>query len=168
MKLSLCMIVKNEEAALPRCLESVQSLVDEIVVLDTGSTDKTPEIAQQFGAKLHYFQWCNDFSAARNEALKYVTGDWVLVLDADEVLAPEIAPQIREAINTDDYILINLVRQEVGATQSPYSLVSRLFRKHPEIRFERPYHALVDDSIAAILNKETYWQVGYLPQVAIL
>ncbi|MFM5979412.1 MAG: glycosyltransferase [Sphaerospermopsis kisseleviana] len=168
MKLSLCMIVKNEEAALPRCLESVQSLVDEIVVLDTGSTDKTPEIAQQFGAKLHYFQWCNDFSAARNEALKYVTGDWVLVLDADEVLAPEIAPQIREAINTDDYILINLVRQEVGATQSPYSLVSRLFRKHPEIKFERPYHALVDDSIAAILNKETYWQVGYLPQVAIL
>ncbi|MBD2293109.1 tetratricopeptide repeat protein [Anabaena sphaerica FACHB-251] len=168
MKLSLCMIVKNEEASLPKCLGSVQNVVDEIVVLDTGSTDKTPEIAQQFGAKVHYFQWCNDFSAARNEALKYVTGDWVLVLDADETLTPEIAQQIREAINIDDYLLINLVRQEVGATQSPYSLVSRLFRHHPDIRFERPYHALVDDSIAAILKKENYWQVGYLTGVAIL
>ncbi|TAF02174.1 MAG: glycosyltransferase [Nostocales cyanobacterium] len=168
MKLSLCMIVKNEEAALPRCLGSVQNVVDEIVVLDTGSTDKTPDIAQQFGAKVHYFQWCNDFSVARNEALKYVTGDWVLVLDADEIITPEIAPQLREAINIDDYLLINLVRQEVGATQSPYSLVSRLFRNHQDIRFERPYHALVDDSIAAILNKENYWQVGYLPNVAIL
>lgn len=168
MKLSLCMIVKNEESTLSRCLESVQSLVDEIVILDTGSTDKTPEIAQQFGANLQYFQWGNDFSAARNEALKYVTGDWVLVLDADEVLTPEIIPQIREAINIDDYLLINLVRQEVGANQSPYFLVSRLFRNHPDITFSSPYHALIDDSIAAILKKETYWQFGYLPTVAIL
>lgn len=168
MKLSLCMIVKNEEVALPKCLESVQNLVDEIVVLDTGSTDKTPKIAQQFGAKVHYFQWCHNFSTARNEALKYVTGDWVLVLDADEILAPEIVPEIRAAINIDDYLLINLVRQEIGATQSPYSLVSRLFRKHPGIQFDRPYHALVDDSVAAILAKETDWQVGYLPKVAIL
>ncbi|WP_353932331.1 glycosyltransferase [Okeanomitos corallinicola TIOX110] len=168
MKLSLCMIVKNEEVALPKCLESVKNVVDEIVVLDTGSTDKTPEIAQQFGAKLHYFPWCNDFSKARNEALKYVTGDWILVLDADETLTPEIVPQIREAINIDDYLLINLVRQEVGATQSPYSLVSRLFRNHPDISFDSPYHALVDDSVMAILKKETDWQVGYLPKVAIL
>jgi glycosyltransferase involved in cell wall biosynthesis len=162
------MIVKNEADALPKCLESVQNVVDEIVVLDTGSSDKTPEIAQQFGAKVHYCQWCNDVSAARNEALKYVTGDWVLVLDAEEILAPKIAPQIREAINIDDYLLINLVRQEVGASQSPYSLVSRLFRNHPDISFRNPYHALVDDSIASILNKENYWQVGYLPKVAIL
>ncbi|MGM3306299.1 glycosyltransferase [Anabaena sp. WFMT] len=168
MKLSLCMIVKNEENNLPKCLQSAKNVADEIVVLDTGSTDKTPQIAAQFGAKVHYFQWCNDFSAARNEALKYVTGDWILVLDADESLTPEIAPYLQEAINIEDYLLINLVRQEVGATQSPYSLVSRLFRNHPDIRFERPYHALVDDSITSILTKETYWQIGYLPEVAIL
>jgi glycosyltransferase involved in cell wall biosynthesis len=162
------MIVKNEELNLPKCLQSVKNAVDEIIILDTGSTDKTPEIAQQFGAKVYYFQWCNDFSAARNEALKYVTGDWVLVLDADETLTPEIIPQIREAINIDDYLLINLVRQEVGASQSPYSLVSRLFRNHPEINFQRPYHSLVDDSVQVILNQENYWQVGYLPSVAIL
>jgi tetratricopeptide (TPR) repeat protein len=168
MKLSLCMIVKDEEAALPKCLGSVKDVVDEIIVLDTGSTDKTPDIAKQFGAEVHHFKWCNDFSAARNDALKYVTGDWVLVLDADESLTQQIVPHIREAIESDLHLLINLVRHEVGAEQSPYSMVSRLFKNHPDIRFSRPYHALVDDSISAILAKEPDWQVGYLPQVAIL
>jgi tetratricopeptide (TPR) repeat protein len=162
------MIVKDEEAALPKCLGSVKDVVDEIIVLDTGSTDKTPDIAKQFGAEVHHFKWCNDFSAARNDALQYVTGDWVLVLDADETLTQQIVPHIREAIESDLHLLINLVRHEVGAEQSPYSMVSRLFKNHADIRFSRPYHALVDDSISAILAKEPDWQVGYLPQVAIL
>ncbi|MBD2302963.1 MULTISPECIES: glycosyltransferase [Nostocales] len=168
MSISLCMIVKNEETTLPKCLNSVKDFVDEMVVLDTGSSDRTPEIAQQFGAEVHHFQWTNNFSTARNAALKYVTGDWVLVLDADEILNPSIVPQLQDAIQSDEYILINLIRQEIGAVQSPYSLVSRLFRNHPEIRFERPYHALVDDSVAAIIQKEPHWQVGYLQGVAIL
>ncbi|MEI1377613.1 tetratricopeptide repeat protein [Nostoc sp. UHCC 0926] len=168
MKLSLCMIVKNESATLPKCLNSVRKVVDEMVVLDTGSIDRTPNIAQQLGAKVHHFKWCNDFSAARNAALKYVTGDWILVLDADETLTPAILPQLREAIARDEYLLINLVRQEVGAEQSPYSLVSRLFRNHPDIRFDRPYHALVDDSVSEILAREPHWQVGYLPGVALV
>jgi glycosyltransferase involved in cell wall biosynthesis len=162
------MIVKNEAATLPKCLSSVKKVVDEMVVLDTGSIDRTPYIAQQFGAKVHHFKWCDDFSAARNAALKYVSGDWILVLDADEALTPGIIPLLRDAIARDEYLLINLVRQEVGAEQSPYSLVSRLFRNHPDIRFDRPYHALVDDSVSAILTKEPHWQVGYLPGVAIL
>ncbi|MBD2436608.1 glycosyltransferase [Nostoc sp. FACHB-110] len=168
MSISLCMIVKNEEAALPKCLNSVKDFVDEMIVLDTGSSDRTPQIAQEFGAKVHYFEWSNNFSTARNAALKYVTSDWVLVLDADELLTPSIVPQIKAVMKTDEYILINLVRQEVGAAQSPYSLVSRLFRNHPEIRFERPYHALVDDSVAAIIKKEPHWQVGYLHGLGIL
>lgn len=168
MSLSLCMIVKNEEAALPKCLSSVKNVVDEAIVLDTGSSDRTPHIAKQFGAKVHHFQWCNDFSAARNAALKYVTGDWILVLDADETLTPNIVPQIGAVMQSEEYLLMNLIRKEVGAAQSPYSLVSRLFRNHPDIRFERPYHALVDDSVAAILTKEPHWQIGYLQGVAIL
>lgn len=168
MSLSLCMIVKNEENALPKCLGSVKNVVDEIIVLDTGSTDNTVQVAQQFGAKVYHFAWCNNFSVARNEALKYVTCDWVLVLDADETLAPEIAPHIQAAIQNSDYLLINLVRQEVGATQSPYSMVSRLFRRHPNIYFNRPYHAIIDDSVTAILNQESHWQIAYLPDVAIL
>ena len=168
MKLSLCMIVKNEEVALPKCLSSVKNVVDEIIIVDTGSNDKTPQIAQKFGAKVHHFEWCNNFSVARNAALKYVTGEWILVLDADETLTPEIVPFLQDAITRKEYILINLVRQEIGAAQSPYSMVSRLFRNHPDIHFDRPYHALVDDSISAILNKEPDWQIGYLPEVAIL
>jgi glycosyltransferase involved in cell wall biosynthesis len=168
MKLSLCMIVKDEATTLPKCLASVKNVVDEIILLDTGSTDRTPDIAKQLGAEVHHFKWCNDFSAARNEALKYVTGDWILVLDADETLTTQIVPYIHEAIQSDSYILINLVRHEVGAEQSPYSMVSRLFKNHPDISFSRPYHALVDDSVSAILAKEPDWQVGYLPEVAIL
>lgn len=168
MNLSFCIIVKNEEKNLPRCLASVKNVVDEMVVLDTGSTDRTPQIAQEFGAKVYYFEWCNDFAAARNESLKYVTGDWVLVLDADEFLSPKIAPHIQEAIQSDRYILINLIRAEIGAKQSPYSLVSRLFRNHPDIKFSRPYHALVDDSISEILTQESHWQIASLPEVAIL
>ncbi len=168
MKISLCTIVKNEESTLSKCLSSAKKFVNEIVILDTGSTDKTVSIAQGYGAKVHHFEWCNDFSAARNEALKYVTGDWVLVLDADETLAPEIIPQLREAIQREEYLLINLVRDEIGAVQSPYSMVSRLFRNHADIKFSRPYHALVDDSVSEILRKEPHWQIGYIQGIAIL
>ncbi len=168
MKISLCAIVKNEESTLSKCLSSAKKFVNEIVILDTGSTDKTVKVAQGYGAKVHHFEWCNDFSAARNEALKYVTGDWILVLDADETLAPEIIPQLREAIQREEYLLINLVRDEIGAAQSPYSMVSRLFRNHPDIKFSRPYHALVDDSVSEILQKEPHWQIGYIQGIAIL
>ncbi|MFZ1025150.1 MAG: tetratricopeptide repeat protein [Limnoraphis robusta] len=168
MSLSFCMIVKNEEQNLSRCLKSVKDVVDEMVILDTGSTDRTAEIAQEWGAQVYYFEWCDDFAIARNTALKYVTGDWILVLDADEILASTIVPQIKQAITRDDYLAINLVRQEIGAAQSPYSLVSRLFRNHPKIQFDRPYHALIDDSVSRILKQECRWKIGSLADVAIL
>lgn len=168
MDLSLCMIVKNEEASLPQVLESVQPVVDEMVILDTGSSDRTIDIAQEYGARVYHFQWCNDFCAARNQALQYVRGKWVLVLDADEVLTPEIVPEIQQAIKNDRYLVINLIRQEVGATQSPYSLVSRLFRHHPDIYFSRPYHSLVDDSVSQLVQREPDWQVISLSTVGIL
>lgn len=168
MDLSLCMIVKNEEYSLPQTLKSVKEVVDEMVVLDTGSTDRTVEIAKELGAEVYHFEWCNDFSAARNESLKYVQGKWVLVLDADEVLTPSIVPEMKQAMKSDRHLVINLVRQEVGASQSPYSLVSRLFRNHPEVRFSRPYHAMVDDSVQELLQREPHWQVVSLSTVAIL
>jgi tetratricopeptide (TPR) repeat protein len=167
-KLSLCAIVKNEEKFLPRCLASVEDVVDEIIVLDTGSTDKTVEIAEQAGAKVYHFSWCDDFAAARNEALKYVRGEWVLVLDADEVLTAEIVPQLKQVIEGEDNLVINLIRQEVGAVQSPYSQVSRLFRRHPQVKFIRPYHALIDDSVTQLLKEEPHWQIVNLTKVGIL
>jgi tetratricopeptide (TPR) repeat protein len=168
MQLSFCIIVKNEAENLPRCLSSVQHVVDEMVVLDTGSSDRTIEIAKSFGAQVYSFEWCNDFSAARNESLKYVHGDWILVLDADEVLVPEIVPILKQAIAQDDYLVFNLVRQEIGAAQSPYSLISRLFRRHPEIWFTRPYHAMIDDQVEALLKREPHWKIGAISEVAIL
>lgn len=167
MDLTLCMIVKNEEATLSRTLDSVKGVVDEMVVLDTGSRDRTREIAREFGARVYDFEWCDDFAAARNECLKHAQGDWILVLDADEVLVPEIVPQIKQAIGSDGLLLINLIRQEIGASQSPYSLVSRLFRNRLDIRFSRPYHAMVDDSVAEILHREPQWKIASLPEVAI-
>jgi glycosyltransferase involved in cell wall biosynthesis len=168
VNLSFCIIVKNEAVNLPRCLESVRSIADELIVLDTGSTDDTVAIAQSFQAQVHSFVWCNDFSAARNAGLHFAQGDWVLVLDADEVLVPAVIPSLKRAMQPADALVINLVRQEIGAVQSPYSLVSRLFRRHPDIQFTRPYHAMIDDSVAQLLRREPHWQVLDLPDVAIL
>lgn len=98
MKLSLSMIVKNEERFLPGCLESVKGLVDEIVIVDTGSTDGTKKIAESCRAKIIDFKWCDDFSAARNESLRHVTGDWVLYLDADERLDKSFHGTVRKLI----------------------------------------------------------------------
>src|SRR5205823_1109121 len=84
VQLSVCLIVKNEERFLAQSLKSVREIAQQIVVVDTGSTDRTVEIAKEFGAEVHSFTWCDDFSAARNVALEHATGDWVLALDADE------------------------------------------------------------------------------------
>jgi len=168
MSLSLCMIVKNEANQLPRCLESVRSAVDEIVVVDTGSTDQTVAIAHSFGAAIYSFAWTGDFSAARNESLTHATSDWILVLDADEVLVTETVSLLKQAIQQPDYLVINLLRHEIGAVQSPYSLVSRLFRRHSAIQFSRPYHAMIDDSVIALRQREPHWQVVDLTETAIL
>jgi glycosyltransferase involved in cell wall biosynthesis len=88
-KVSLTMIVKNEQENISACLESVRDLFDEIVVVDTGSTDRTKEIAREFGAKVFDFEWVDDFAAARNEALARATGDYAFWLDADDVVDPD-------------------------------------------------------------------------------
>src|SRR5438132_9453804 len=84
MSVSLCLMVRNEEAALPGCLQSVAGIADEIIVVDTGSTDRTKEAAAGFGAKVFDFPWCDDFAAARNECIRHATGDFIFWMDADE------------------------------------------------------------------------------------
>lgn len=83
---SLCMIVKNEEKCLERCLKSVQGKVDEIIIVDTGSNDCTKEIARKYTDQVYDFEWINDFSAARNYSLNFATSDYILHMDADEIL----------------------------------------------------------------------------------
>jgi len=97
------MIVRDEESALGPCLASARELCDEIVVVDTGSTDDTVQLAEAAGARVVQFTWCDDFSAARNESVRHARGDWVLVLDADERLGPGGSEKIRDAIAQDDF-----------------------------------------------------------------
>lgn len=96
--LTLAMIVKNESEKIGRCLESVKSIVDEIVVVDTGSTDNTKHIASTFGARIFDYQWHDDFSAARNFALEQSKGDWILILDADDYIINASRTEIDEFI----------------------------------------------------------------------
>jgi tetratricopeptide (TPR) repeat protein len=97
-RISLCLIAKDEEQMLPGCLASVEGAVDEIVLVDTGSTDRTREIARAAGARVFEQPWRGDFSAPRNEAARHATGDWILVLDADERLAPGAGAALRAAV----------------------------------------------------------------------
>ncbi|HVT14463.1 MAG TPA: glycosyltransferase family 2 protein [Fimbriimonadaceae bacterium] len=94
VSLSVCLIVRDAESTLTRCLESISPIADEIIVVDTGSIDSTVEIAEAFDARVGYFEWCDDFSAARNEALRLATSKFILSIDADEWLSPNSASHI--------------------------------------------------------------------------
>ena len=166
--LSLSMIVRNEEARLEGCLASVKALVNEMVVVDTGSTDATIAIAEAAGARVERISWPGDFAPARNAALDFLSGDWVLVLDADEQLRPEVVPSLRALMAQPDVLVINLLRYEVGAAMAPYSSVSRLFRRHPALRWSRPYHSMIDDSVRTLLQTETHWRIADCSEPAIL
>ncbi|MDO8656556.1 MAG: tetratricopeptide repeat protein, partial [Nanoarchaeota archaeon] len=166
--LSVAMIVKDEEKNLAQCLSSIQDLVDEIVIVDTGSTDKTKEIAAQFTNKIVDFKWVDDFAAARNEALKHATGNWILVLDADEIIAKEDHEKIKEAINNWDVCGYQILTRNYTNASSmtswqPCSLHDsyarsysgwfpsvkvRLFQRKDHIQFEGRIHEMVDSSIS--------------------
>lgn len=156
-KLSLCMIVKNEEKTLRVCLESVKDIVDEIIVVDTGSTDNTIQVAKSFGAIVEKFEWIDDFSAARNRSLERATGDWILYLDADEKITPENGQMIREAIRHPDLTAVNMIEhipQEKGNLfKTASSDYCRLFRNDPKIRFAGRIHEQILPSINSINGK---------------
>src|SRR3989304_7047785 len=101
--LSLCMIVKNEEQFLGQCLDSVQDIVDEMIIVDTGSTDSTVEIARRYGAQIFHHPWQGSFSEARNYGLQYATGDWILQMDADEELEKADIPILKKVLRSDLY-----------------------------------------------------------------
>ncbi|NSW76819.1 MAG: tetratricopeptide repeat protein [Candidatus Atribacteria bacterium] len=162
---SLCMIVKNEEENLPRALSSVASLVDEIIVVDTGSTDRTREIARSFGARVYDFAWRDDFAAARNESLRHATGEWILVLDADDEVEKEGFQKLRLFLKyTDCWGLMLPIRSpldELGHNVMT-NYLTRIFRNHPEVRFRRRIHEEVETSLVLLGKK-----VGRFDEVSI-
>jgi O-antigen biosynthesis protein len=170
--LSVCMIVKNEENNLPRCLTSLKPIASEIIVVDTGSTDRSRDVATAFGAKVFDHSWTGDFSEARNLSLAKASGDWILVMDADEVLSPQDYPALVEMTHgkgkrraawsfvTRNYVVPvytagwtantgACAREEAGTGWFPSTKV-RLFPNDRRIRFANPVHELVEPSLRAI------------------
>jgi tetratricopeptide (TPR) repeat protein len=171
---SLCMIVKDEEAMLPQCLGAVAEFVDELIVVDTGSTDRTVEIAESFGAKILHHEWDGDFSAARNVGLDAATSDWLMYLDADEVLVEGEGPRLRE-------LLGHVWREGIFLTESNHvgeiadgvavqHSALRLFKNRPEYRFEGRVHEQFAHKLPSEHERIEYTQVriehfGYLGAV---
>jgi tetratricopeptide (TPR) repeat protein len=157
MRLSLCMIVRDEQEMLPRCLASVADAVDEIVIVDTGSTDATVEIARSFGARVLFHEWTGSFAQARNVSFDAAEGDWLLCLDADEVLVQEDAPLLRsltgrtwrEAFYLSETNYTGDLEDGTAVTHNAL----RVFRNRPQYRFEGRLH----EQIAHCLP-------GYLPE----
>ncbi len=147
---TLSMIVKNEEKYLTECLQSVQGVVDEIVIVDTGSTDKTIEIAQRFDAKTYHFEWINDFAAARNFALEKSCGDWILYLDADERLNDKSKKIIKELTSCKKNEAYYCVIRNVDEKRNDKSLMiyPRLFPNKKYIRFTGAVHEQIDEALS--------------------
>lgn len=142
--LSVCFIARNEEANLPRAINSVRSVADEVVVADTGSTDRTVELAKEMGALVCHFPWCDDFSAARNFAIGHAKGDWIFWLDADEELLAESVGELRASIVRDDALAFFIRRQDLKrADRLDYYTMMwqlRLFRRRDDLRFQGRCH----------------------------
>jgi glycosyltransferase involved in cell wall biosynthesis len=150
--LSLCMIVKNEERNLPRCLDSVRDLVGELIVVDTGSTDATPRIAASYGAEVVAFDFTIvDFAAARNQAIARAGGRWILMLDADEILDQASAPIIEKLVVRDENAGYFLERHNHWSDSSnpTTDYVVRLFPNRLNCRYRGRVHETIDASILA-------------------
>lgn len=179
MRISACVIAKNEADNLPRWLASMRVFADEMIVVDTGSTDATAEIARAGGAKVFHFDWINDFAAAKNFALDKASGDWVVFTDADEYFTEESAPRVRPLIeaydgraNFDGFIvhLVN-IDMDTGALLGTTAEVQRIFRHVPHIRFVGSIHEHVENLSGDPVREMTMapglvlYHTGYSPRI---
>jgi glycosyltransferase involved in cell wall biosynthesis len=162
-RLSLAMIVKNESRCLARCLQSVKGIVDEMVVADTGSGDDTPKIARQFGAKLSHFDWVDDFAAARNFSIHQTTGDWILILDADEWAGENLAGEITRFIRGRPAVgrlkVVSDFRRN-NQTFRSQCVMPRLFPRGAY--FEGRIHEQLISSLPRVNLRGELWHDGYL------
>ena len=144
--ISLCIIARNEESVLGRCLDSVADLVDEIILVDTGSTDRTKAAAAEYAAKIYDFPWCDDFSAARNFAVSQAVGDYWMWLDADDVIEGENHEKLRRILEHPDADVVFLPYwlsfDESGAPQM-VSQRERIFRRSGGYQFTGAVHEAV-------------------------
>ena len=142
MKISACIIAKNEQDMLPRCLNSIHEWVDEIILVDTGSTDRTIPIAKQYGANVYSHPWKNDFSLHRNQSIDYATGDWILIIDCDEEIASDMS-NIKERLDkipeTVSALVVTVNEIDKGEAVTSW-LGIRFFRKSANLRYKNVVH----------------------------
>ena len=142
--ISACMIVKNEEKSLPTCLKSIQDYVNEIVIVDTGSTDQTVQIAKSFGARVYHHPWEHHFSKHRNQSFGYARGDWILYIDADEELLPGSGHILRDTVLAAEEdvdavaVVLECIYNRGAAIPANNSI--RVFRNHRGLRYEGRVH----------------------------
>ena len=155
---SLCMIVKNEADYIRDCLASVQDVVDEIIVVDTGCEDNTLEIVQEFGGQVHDFAWDDNFAAARNESIRHATSDWIFQIDADERLLPESKHELRRLLRRQAVVCVGVLIDSPKANEKKghISRAHRLFRNLPGIRYSGRVHEQISPSVAKLNGQETY------------
>lgn len=158
---SLCMIVRNESANLRRCLEPIRSLFWEIIVVDTGSQDGTPQIAQALGAKVFEFPWCDDFSAARNESLRHASGDWVAWVDADdrfdEVNRARLADTLASLRDERAVVYMNCHSPSPDPGEnSIFMPQARLFRRSDAARWRYRVHEQIGTSLVEAGYREVF------------
>ncbi|WP_020616169.1 glycosyltransferase [Paenibacillus daejeonensis] len=172
-KVSLCMIVKDEERHIRRCLESVKNVVDEMIIVDTGSTDQTIEICQTYGATILRQLWRGSFADARNYGLEAASGDWILFLDADEELHGTDAHLIRTAAEVQDVDLMSVqVVNYTGKAPDPDEVYVvdqyRIFRRDRGFRFRNRIHEIlyipdtIHSSPVVVKLAVTIYHYGYL------
>lgn len=169
--ISLCMIVKNEEDTLARCLDTIKDIADEINIVDTGSADRTKEIASQYTDRIYDFQWVNSFAAARNESYKYATQDYILYLDADDVLLEADQAKLKELKETLDPSVDSVSMyydagvDEFGNTTLRYR-INRLVKREKNFRWYGDCHNYLDvrgriiNSDIAVTHKKIRHSVG--------
>jgi glycosyltransferase involved in cell wall biosynthesis len=161
---SCCMIVKNEEVFLEKCLESVKDYVDEIIIVDTGSTDQTVEIANRYTDKVYFHPWEGSFSKARNQALSYATCDWIFQIDGDEELIEGSGEKLRKAVlepGVADAFLVNIISTYSNGKKKARHNFERLFRNNGEIYYEGIVHNRITGASCVKASKIELMHYGY-------
>jgi len=161
--ISLCMMVKNEEEHLPRCLDSLKDVVDEIIVVDTGSTDRTVEIAESYGARVYHHPWENDFSKHRNQSISYASRDWILIMDADEEFFSEDAPRIKRELQASHADFLYLQCYDLEKTGNVHGVFNqvRLFRNGLGMHYTKTVHNQLQTVGKGVYTKLRFRHYGY-------
>ncbi|NLD35388.1 MAG: tetratricopeptide repeat protein, partial [Desulfatiglans sp.] len=162
--ISCCMIVKNEEKYLDKCLASVKGYVDELIIVDTGSTDSTVDIAKKYTDKVYFHPWENSFSKARNQALSYATCDWVFQIDGDEELMEGSGELLRKTVRetySEDVINVKLLCSYANGAKKSMHYFERLFRNNGIIHYEGRVHNRIVGYKNPGYSRIELWHYGY-------